>query len=58
MKEGYAFIDFTPMIESLNESQKKQLSGINLNNFPSYKEGGQVGSPSLVSIEEVINGDR
>jgi len=58
LKEGYAFIDFTPMIESLNEGQKKQLGGINLNNFPSYKEGGQVGSPSLVSIEEVINGDR
>ena len=58
MKSGYAFIDFSPMINSLNENQKKQLGEINIENFPSYKQGGQVGSPSLVSLEEVINGNR
>ena len=46
------------MINSLNDNQKKQLGEINHENFPSYKQGGQVGSPSLVSLEEVINGNR
>ena len=58
IKSGYGFIDFTPMINSLTEKQKERLSTINLNNFPSYKQGGQVDSPSLVSLEEVINGNR
>ena len=56
IKTGYGFIDFTPMINSLTDKQKERLGTINLNNFPSYKQGGQVDSPSLVSLEEVING--
>tara|TARA_R100001509_G_scaffold32004_1_gene16992 strand:+ start:11229 stop:13673 length:2445 start_codon:yes stop_codon:yes gene_type:complete len=56
LKTGYGFIDFTPMINSLTDKQKERLETINLNNFPSYKQGGQVDSPSLVSLEEVING--
>tara|TARA_Y100001973_G_scaffold98267_1_gene155599 strand:- start:269 stop:2068 length:1800 start_codon:yes stop_codon:yes gene_type:complete len=56
IKTGYGFIDFTPMINSLTNKQKERLETINLNNFPSYKQGGQVDSPSLVSLEEVING--
>jgi hypothetical protein len=58
IKSGYGFIDFSPMINSLNDNQKKQLGEINHETFPSYKQGGQVSSPSLVSLEEVINGNR
>lgn len=59
LKEGYAFIDFSPMINSLSDSQKQQLRTLDEEGkLPSYKQGGQVGSPSLVSLEEVINGNR
>ena len=58
MKSGYGFIDFTPMINSLTEKQKERLNTININNFPAYKRGGQVDGPSLLSLEEVINGNR
>lgn len=59
LKEGYAFIDFSPMINSLSDSQKQQLRTLDQEGkLPSYKQGGQVGSPSLVSLEEVINGNR
>ena len=47
------------MINSLSDSQKQQLRTLDQEGkLPSYKQGGQVGSPSLISLEEVINGNR
>lgn len=59
IKQGYAFIDFSPMIESLSTAEKKKLFDLKEEGkLPSYKQGGQIESPSLVSLDEVINGYR
>lgn len=43
IKEGYPFIDFTPMVESLTKAQKEQLYSLRDKGLlPKYNSGGQV----------------
>lgn len=58
--EGWGFIDLTPTIEYLKEKNydkpRVELDEGLLQNYVTRKRGGQIESPSLLSLDEVING--
>ena len=54
--EGWGFIDLKPMLESIREEDKQEAVQEILGNYVERKRGGQIESPSLLSLNEVING--
>jgi hypothetical protein len=58
--EGWGFIDLTPTIEYLKDKNydkpRVELDEGLLQNYVTRKRGGQIESPSLLSLDEVING--
>ena len=58
--QGWGFIDLTPTIEYLKEKNydkpRVELDEGLLQNYVTRKRGGQIESPSLLSLDEVING--
>ncbi len=56
VEEGWGFIDLKPMLESIREEDKQEVVQEILGNYVERKRGGQIESPSLLSLNEVING--
>lgn len=57
---GWAFIDLKPTLEYLKENNydkpAQEMDEGLLQNYVTRKRGGQIQSPSLLSLDEVING--
>jgi hypothetical protein len=56
IREGWGFIDLKPMLDSLKEEDRQEAVQEILGNYVERKRGGQIESPSLLSLNEVING--
>ena len=56
VREGWAFIDLKPMLDSIKEEDRQEAVQEILGNYVERKRGGQIESPSLLSLNEVING--
>ena len=56
IKEGWGFIDLKPMLDSIKEEDKQEVVKEILGSYVERKRGGQIESPSLLSLNEVING--
>jgi len=56
IREGWGFIDLKPMLDSIKEEDKQEVVKEILGSYVERKRGGQIESPSLLSLNEVING--
>lgn len=56
VREGWGFIDLKPMLDSIKEEDRQEAVQEILGNYVERKRGGQIESPSLLSLDEVING--
>ena len=54
--QGWGFIDLKPMLDSIKGENKNEIVQQILGNYVERKRGGQIESPSLLSLDEVING--